>query len=267
SVASVTNGKKFSYPGYSEAFTGFADDRIDSNDKKPNPNVTVFEWLQARPGFKNGVAAFASWDVFPYILNCERSRLPIWPAWETRFEDKRIRPPQYVIDTMRDTTTLWPDLILDSFLFHAALDHVKRERPRVMFLGFGETDEWAHEVRYDRYLQSANHVDQFVRQLWQTLQSIPPYRDKTTLIITADHGRGTGPKGWRDHGDKTEGAEHIWLAVLGPDTPALGERANCAPITQSQIAATMAALLGEDYRAAFPKAGAPIADIIGRPVE
>jgi arylsulfatase A-like enzyme len=130
-----------------------------------------------------------------------------------------------------------------------------------MFLGFGETDEWAHEARYDRYLQSANHVDQFVRQLWQTLQSIPQYRDKTTLLLTADHGRGTGPKGWRDHGDKTEGAEHIWLAVLGPDTPALGERANCAPITQSQIAATMAALLGEDYRAAFPKAGAPIGEV------
>src|SRR4051812_27778355 len=32
----VTNGKNFSYPGYSETLTGFADDRIDSNDKKYN---------------------------------------------------------------------------------------------------------------------------------------------------------------------------------------------------------------------------------------
>src|SRR6185436_10188105 len=31
SVAQITNGKKFSYPGYSEFLTGAADARIDSN--------------------------------------------------------------------------------------------------------------------------------------------------------------------------------------------------------------------------------------------
>src|SRR5207247_147714 len=35
SVASVTNGKKFSYPGYNEILTGAADPRIDSNANKP----------------------------------------------------------------------------------------------------------------------------------------------------------------------------------------------------------------------------------------
>jgi len=34
-------------------------------------------------------------------------------------------------------------------------------------------------------------------------------------------------------------------------------------ITQDQIAATMAALLGEDYQAAFPQAGRAIAEVIG----
>jgi len=33
-------------------------------------------------------------------------------------------------------------------------------------------------------------------------------------------------------------------------------------VTQSQIAATLAALLGEDYKAAQPKAGAPLADVL-----
>jgi hypothetical protein len=35
-------------------------------------------------------------------------------------------------------------------------------------------------------------------------------------------------------------------------------------VTQNQIAATLAALLGEDYRADVPQAGAPIADVLGR---
>src|ERR1051326_4762150 len=56
STVAVTNGRKFSYPGYNEILTGAADARIDSNDKKPNPNVTVFERLNTRPALRNHVA-------------------------------------------------------------------------------------------------------------------------------------------------------------------------------------------------------------------
>ena len=58
------------------------------------------------------------------------------------------------------------------------------------------------------------------------------------------------------------GAENIWLAVLGPDTPRLGERAVALPVGQNQIAATLAALLGEDYHRAVPRSGRPIADVL-----
>lgn len=37
-----------------------------------------------------------------------------------------------------------------------------------------------------------------------------------------------------------------------------------APVTQSQVAATVAALLGEDYARAVPKAGKPIEAVLGR---
>jgi hypothetical protein len=69
----VTNGLWFSYPGYNEMLAGFADPRVDSNDKKPNPNLTVLEWLNRRAGFEGRVAAFASWDVLPFIVAAERS--------------------------------------------------------------------------------------------------------------------------------------------------------------------------------------------------
>ena len=142
---------------------------------------------------------------------------------------------------------------------------VKRRQPRLAFLGFGETDEWAHAGRYDQYLTAARQVDDYIRRLWGTVQSIPKYRGKTTFIITTDHGRGTGPAEWKDHAARIVGAEGIWIAVLGPDTPPLGERTGSAPVTQSQIAATVAALLGEDFQSAFPHAAAPIAEILGSP--
>ena len=56
--------------------------------------------------------------------------------------------------------------------------------------------------------------------------------------------------------------------MLGPDTPPLGERTSTEPVTQSQIAATLAAALGLDYHGAEPAAAAPIAAAIsGRTAE
>src|SRR5437660_511391 len=109
-------------------------------------------------------------DGFPYIFNIQRSHLSIWPAWESDFQRFEISPPQYVTELVRDTTPLWEDLTYDSFLFHAAADYLKRKHPRLMFIGFGETDEWAHAGRYDLYLAAAHHVDEFIRRLWEMAQ-------------------------------------------------------------------------------------------------
>ncbi len=258
----MTKAKKFSYPGYNEILTGASDPRIDSNDKNANTNTTVFEWLNGRSGLRNRIAVFGTWDVFPYIFNIQRSQLPIWPVWESQFGRYEIPPPQFVADLLRDTTPMWDDLTYDSFLFHAANDYVKRKRPRLVFVGFGETDEWAHAGRYDHYLTAAHHMDDFVRRLWETAQSLPQYRDKTTFIITADHGRGSGPEDWKSHGQKIANSEGDWLAVIGPDTAPSGERAKTGAHSQSQIAATIAALLGEDYHSAVPQCGAPINDLL-----
>jgi hypothetical protein len=91
---------------------------------------------------------------------------------------------------------------------------------------------------------------------------MPEYKDQTTFVLTTDHGRGSGPEEWKEHGKDEKGSENIWLAVIGPDTLPLGERTNIAPITQSQIAATIAALLGQNYKAASPKAGSPIMEVL-----
>lgn len=85
SVAIVTNGKKFTYPGFNEIFTGSPDDRIDKNEKRYNPNVSVLEWLHQKPAFKGRVVGFANWDVHPYVLNTKRSGIPVWTGYDTNF--------------------------------------------------------------------------------------------------------------------------------------------------------------------------------------
>jgi len=99
--------------------------------------------------------------------------------------------------------------------------------------------------------------------LWDLVQSMPEYRGKTTLIVLPDHGRGVGAQ-WTDHGEKIPESKQTWMAFLGPDTPALGERKQAAPVSESRVAATLAALLGQDYHAAVPKSGEAIGDVLGK---
>jgi hypothetical protein len=255
--AKLLNGKKFSYPGYNEILCGFADDRIDSNDKIPNPNVNVLEWLSTRSGFSGRVSAYATWDVVPFILNAERSKLRVVSGWERLNDPPLTEEERQINRLLPDLPLIWPNNVFDLVTARGALEHLRKRKPRVLYIGFGETDEWAHYRRYDCYLDAANKNDAFLKELWERLQSMPEYAGRTSLIITTDHGRGSTKQDWTDHGKDTPGAEYIWTAVLGPRTPALGVREN-VETTQGQFAATVAALVGEDFRAASPNSAPPL---------
>jgi hypothetical protein len=255
--ARSTNGLKFSYPGYSEMFCGVADPRIDSNDKRENPNLSVLEFLNERPAFRGHVEAVCTWDVFPSIFRSKQNGLPVHAAWEPIKGEKLTSREQHANDFLEKLPRYWPDNSFDAFAMEAAKSAIERRKPRVLYIGLGETDEWGHGRRYDLYLDAANKSDRFLAETWQALQEMPQYKGKTSLILTTDHGRGSTRVDWTDHGKKVPGAEFVWMAVMGPDTPALGEREK-VEVTQSQIAATVAALLGEDFSSASKAAAKPL---------
>jgi hypothetical protein len=262
SVARVTNTYWFSYPGYNEMLTGHADARVNSNEFGPNPNVTVFEWLNGLPDLKGRVAVFATWSAFKDIFNVGRSHLPLQVGWDPPYRGE-VSPREAMLNEIYRTTTQLEDTdVYDSFLQIPLVDSFARAQPRVLFVGYGETDNWGHMGRYDLLLHAAHSFDHYVEQLWNTLQRLPAYRGRTTFILTADHGRGSGPVEWKDHGVEQKGSENIWIAVMGPDTAPLGERSNTGEVHQAQIAATIAALLGKDYRQAMPQAAPPIAEVL-----
>jgi hypothetical protein len=264
SVARVTNTFWFSYPGYNEMLSGHADPRVNSNDFGPNPNVTVFEWLNGLPDFHGQVAAFASWATFKDIFNVERSHLPVHAGQDLPYKGD-VGPREALMNELtRSTTALESLVVYDSFLQIPLMDSFTTAQPRVLFVGYGETDDWGHMGRYDLLLHAAHAFDHYVEQLWNKLQSLPAYRDQTTFILTADHGRGSGPVEWKDHGVKEQGSENIWIAVMGPDTAPLGERSHTGEVHQAQIAATVAALLGRDYRQPVPAAAPPIDEVLGK---
>ena len=264
SIARVTNGLAFSYPGYNEMLTGHPDARIDSNEYGPNPNVSVLEWLNTLPELHGKVSVYATWATFKDILNVSRSHLPLQAGWDLPYRGT-LTPRQELLNRLYQSITRLDDEdVYDAFMQVSLLESFDKQQPRVLFVGYGETDNWAHAGRYDLVLHSAHQFDHFVSELWERMQALPAYRNSTTFIITTDHGRGGDPVEWKEHGIEQQGSENIWIAVLGPDTPPLGERSHTAEVHQAQIAATVAALLGKDFRQAVPAAAPPINEVLGR---
>jgi len=229
----------FSYPGYSEMLTGIVDRKMASNRKVENPNANVLEFINEQHGYKGKVAAFSTWDVIPYVIRASSNGI------HTNSNEDIV-----CIENKTSSQALgYPGgKRCDESTFHTAFEYMKIQRPKVVFLSFDGTDEHSHAGRYGEYLAYANKADQMIRELWFWMQSQECYKDKTTLLITTDHGRGRNAKGsWKTHGRWAIGSNQMWMAVIGPDTPPLGEMKNNTRYYQKQIARTAAAFLGLDY--------------------
>lgn len=254
----LTNPMWFSYPGYNEMLTGRADPAITTNDKVWNRNVTFLEWLNHRPVRAGQVRVYATWDVFPYIVNGPRSGVPV-NGELTAAHPTETATMRMARDALHGATNL-----------------------SVLYVALGDPDTFAHTGDYAQYLAAMNRDDDFIAELWRMAQADPAWRGRTTLIVTTDHGRGKRPGTWTEHGsaeayrlapsdylvadpDGFPGSEEIWLAAIGPGVhpaPPIALKQTC--FTQSQLAASALTALGEDWKAFDAGAGAPLPFFGGR---
>lgn len=246
----------FSYPGYSEIFCGYVDTAINTNSYSPNPHTNVLEFLNKQPGFTGKVAAFGAWDAFDRILNEGRSRIPVICGADT-IGGSHPDNEQILFNEMKKDSYLpfGTEEFLDVFTHYGAMDYLKKEQPRALYISYGETDEFAHEGRYLDYLDAAHHVDQWLNDLWNYIQSTSQYQNKTALFITVDHGRGDIIKeNWTSHNSKIADSHEIWFAVIGPGIPVKGEIKESMHVYQQQFAQTFAELLGHKFTCEHPVA-------------
>jgi len=238
SNVNLTNTMWFSYPGYNEILSGVADNkRIKSNAKINNPNTTVLEKINNRPQYKDKVAAFGSWDVFPYIINEERSGIPVNAGFETAKSNTLSDREVFLNDLQSKVPSPWGSVRLDAFTSNYALEYMKKEYPELIYISYGETDDFAHDGKYDAYLKSAHTADALIKDLWSFTQKDKFYKDNTIFIVSTDHGRGTEPlETWKSHGSKIKGAGQVWLVIFGNGVKTLGEVTNDEQLYSNQIA-------------------------------
>ena len=242
----------FSYPGYSEIFCGYVDTAINSNGYKPNPNTNVLEFINKQNGFNNKVAAFTAWNAFDRILNEQRSGFKVTSGGEMLANGDATQ--KLIGDMKHDSYTPFDTAEYeDVFTHYQAMDYLKKQQPRVLYISYGETDEWAHEGNYADYLDAAHRVDKWLNDLWNYIQSSPVYKNKTALFVTVDHGRGDANKNeWTSHNSKIADSHEIWFAVIGPSITAKGEMKTNVQLFQKQYAQTFAGLLGLNFVCEHP---------------
>lgn len=244
----------FSYPGYSEIFCGYADTLINSNGYKNNPNINVLEYINQQPKYKNKVAAFGAWEAFDRILNQDRSGIPVYSAFDKYGGSNPTASEKLLNDMLQDSHKQWGmGESFDVFTHYQSMDYLQSKKPKVLYIAYGETDEWAHSGEYKNYLDAAKQFDDWLEKIWNYIQNDPQYKNNTSLFITTDHGRGDKNKDqWTDHGGDVEGANQIWFAVMGPNVSAKGEVKQPMQLFQKQFAQTIASLIGLKFVAPHP---------------
>ena len=258
STVQLRNRLWFSYPGYAEILLGEPhDDEITSNDPVRNPYPTVLERVREALGLpREKVATFGSWGVFNAIAEHVEGATVVNAGLEPLgAADPGMR---LVDDLQREAKPPWGGIRHDAFTFRLAMYHLATARPRVLYIAFDETDDWAHDGRYDLVLDAYARIDDYLKQLWTWVQSQPDYRGRTHLIVTTDHGRGRTTADWRTHGAKAPGSGDVWIALASPRLKQRGVWHDAPALSTSQIAATLAGWMGVDWTAERPAAGRPI---------
>lgn len=256
----VENAHAISSPGYVELMTGAPRAEVVDNTLVRYPHRTALQAVaeERRLDFAK-VAQIGSWDGFSMAASNRDGGF----LMNGGFDPMPAELSTPAIDTLaglrREVMGLWEEGSDDMLSFRIAQDYLRAQQPRLLWIGLGNSDDWSHADRYDRLLTYLHRADGLVGELWATLQSLPQYRDRTTLILTTDHGRGLTGTDWHDHATSIPGCESIWALVIGPDTPATGEARGGAVLHQGQVAATILqyfelgpAVLGKDARPPLP---------------
>ncbi len=221
------NGTTATVPGHTAIATGFY--QVIENDGTATPEKPSFfqHWLAKSKEDSTKAWVITTKDKLEVLSDC------IQPEWKGR-----NRP-----STNCGVAGLGTGYRNDDVTFNKAKSILAANHPRLVLINFKQPDAAGHARDSAGYLKGIIDTDNYVYLLWQQLQGDNFYKDKTTMIVTNDHGRHTAgyKNGYITHGDTCDGCKHIELFAMGPDF-----KSNYISNTrydQIDIAATVAALM------------------------
>jgi hypothetical protein len=130
----------------------------------------------------------------------------------------------------------------DEFTFLVSAEVMRRFAPSLLTITFSDM-EVAHFGSYSLHLAGIRTVDRLVFELWNLIQELPAYKDKTTLFVLPEFGRdldGSSTNGFFNHRQNSESTRITWMLGLGASVrkPQTMEE----PIDQIDVCPTIARL-------------------------
>lgn len=215
-------------PGHQAMCTGVYENINNSGNQYPT-NPSFFQYwrkLFNRPATEAWVVATK--DKLEVLSDCVNQK------WKGKY-----RP-----STDCGVSGLFSGYREDSVTFNRLKSIASANHIRMAIVNFKQPDAAGHAADSMAYLQGILDTDNYIYQFWNFLQSNPLYKDKSTLIVTNDHGRHTAGHldGFVSHGDTCDGCRHIEFFALGPD---FKKNYTCnVPYEQVDIASTISELMG-----------------------
>lgn len=211
-----------SLPGYTELLGGRTSKCTDNGC----PRTSLPSLLDEASSAGAKVAAFSSWDKLDFAATSEPGR----------FFTSCGRKGSGALDPWPGHGSYRPDRVTAAL----ALEYLEDEQPDVLFLGLGDTDEYAHRGDYAGYVASLRHADEVVGRIYRVLDRMGARGNTTHVIVTTDHGRA---EDFRSHGPMSEAAR-VWMLASGPRIKARGAVASPYARRLADIAPTLRVVLG-----------------------
>ncbi len=246
----ATGRSPVSLPGYLELLGGRPSASCLDNDCPRVTAPTALDELRRRAGLRRDeVALFTSWPSIERAATAEPTSLIAavgQRSGATRGELGRW-PDAAGLLLAGEREASWPGdpgYRPDRHTAALALTYLRLARPRLLVVGLGDTDEHAHQGRYDRYLAALREADRFVGALHEALASLGAYGEETSVLLTTDHGRADD---FVSHGADAPESARVFLLAGGGAIPARGLVTTRRTLRLADVVPTIAALLELDW--------------------
>ncbi|MBX3190454.1 MAG: hypothetical protein KF819_25865 [Labilithrix sp.] len=261
-IVRTASGANVSLPGYLEIFTGRATSCAD-NACAPIEEPTLLD--AAATSVPGAVASIGSWEMLDRAVSNGSSRAVVATgrrAWPGARLTAGGRLDTLVGEGLR--ANAYPGVGAyrpDTHTAAIALEYFRVATPVFLHVGLGDMDEWAHRGDHAAYVGAMRDADAFIGELADTLASMGAIGARTTVIVTADHGRNAD---FRHHGPAHPESARVFVIAFGARVEHRG--VSCAPrdLTLADVAPTIRVLLGLEATEASLDRGRPIDGIVAR---
>jgi hypothetical protein len=222
------NGSTVTVAGHTAITTGIYEILNNTGAQTPSFPSYMQAWRKTFSQPANKAWIVASKDKLEVLKNCTDAK------WKDVFNPNANCGNEGLGTGYRD----------DIVTLNKAKEVLALHTPNLMLVNFKQPDMAGHSGDSLAYVQGIIDSDNHVKQLWDFIQSNKHYKNKTSMIITNDHGRHTSGHldGFISHGDDCAGCRHIEFLALGPSFKK--NYISTTAYSQIDIAPTIAYLLG-----------------------